>query len=217
MEDDKFFYSIEKKKKIVQITLNFLRKLFPNAKSELLYDKPYEFLFAVILSARNTDKQVNKTTKSLFVKYDSIEKFANAKIETLQQDISSIGLYKNKANFIKKSAQILIEKFNSIVPNNIDELLTLSGVGRKTANVVLGELYKKNEGIAVDTHVARITYLLNLTKNKDPVKIENDLMAIVPKKNWYEINSLIVLYGRYFWKARKEDNGGLLKEIEEKI
>ncbi len=178
-----------------------LNEIYPDIESALNYSKPYEFLFAVIMSAQTTDKQVNRVTKVLFQKYKSLDDFASANYERCCNDISSVGLYKTKAKNIIATATILKDKYGGMIPENIAELVELPGVGRKTANVVLSELYGISEGIAVDTHVKRLAKKYGLTKEKDPVKIEKDLMEIFPKEDWSGLTLRLIQYGREYCPA----------------
>lgn len=180
-----------------------LKKEYPDPKIPLKFSNPFELLVATILSAQTTDAHVNKETEGLFKKYRSVRDYASASVETLQKDISSINFYRNKAKNIQKTAMTIIERFNSNVPKTMDELISLPGVARKTANIVLSNAYVINDGIAVDTHVKRVAYRLGLTKNEDPVKIEKDLMAITPKKEWGNASHLLILHGRKICKAKK--------------
>ena len=172
-------------------------------QTALHYTSPLEILVATILSAQCTDKRVNIVTKSLFKKYKTAEDYANADLAELEEDIRSTGFYRNKAKNIKRSGRMLVEKFNSQVPRTMDELLELPGVARKTANIVLSNAYGVIEGIAVDTHVRRLSKRLGLTENKNPNKIEADLMKIVPKSHWKRITDLLILHGRNVCMARK--------------
>lgn len=190
--------------------LGILKKHYPDAKITLSYSNNFELLIAVMLSAQTTDNAVNKITPTLFRKYNTIKKFANVNIKHLEKDIKSIGLYKTKARNIKSSSKIIIEQFNGKVPKTMDELLELPGVGRKTANVVLSHAYNIIEGIAVDTHVRRLAFELALTKEKDPGKIEQDLMKLFDKKDWPLITHLLIAHGRK--KDRAVDK--LLSEIK---
>ncbi len=190
-------------KKIVLIILERLKKEYPNPRTALNYRNPFELLAATMLSAQTTDVHVNKVTENLFKKYKTINDYANAELDMLKQDISSINFYNNKAKNIQASAKMIIEKFNSKVPKSMDELVLLPGVARKTANIVLSNAYGINEGIAVDTHVKRLSYKLGLTKNEDPIKIEKDLMAVTPKESWGEISHLLILHGRKVCQAKK--------------
>ena len=191
------------KKTRVQKIIELLEKEYPKAKTALHYISPLEILVATILSAQCTDKRVNIVTKSLFKKYRTAEDYANADLEELEQDIRSTGFYRNKAKNIKRSGRMLVEKFNSQVPRTMSELLELPGVARKTANIVLSNAYGIIEGIAVDTHVRRLSKRLGLTENKNPNKIEADLMLIVPKSHWKRINNLLIFHGRNVCMARK--------------
>ena len=185
--------------------LTVLRKMYPDSKSELTYKKPFEFLVAVILSAQCTDKRVNEVTKDLFKKYRKLSDYVHADLKEFEQDIRPTGFYRNKAKNILAAAKVVEYDFNGKIPKTIEELLTIPGVARKTANVVLGNLYDIYEGIAVDTHVRRLALKFDLTDSKDPVKIERDLMEIVPRKDWKWVNHQMVMYGRYVCKAHKHD------------
>lgn len=193
-------------KKILEI----LKEHYPDAKISLNYSNNFELLIAVMLSAQTTDAAVNKVTPALFRKYDSIKKFANANLKDLEKHIKSIGLYKTKAKNIKNSSDIILNKFHGKVPKTMDELLTLPGVGRKTANVVLSHAYNIIEGIAVDTHVRRLAFGFGFTKEKDPRKIEQDLMKLFDRKDWPYITHLLIAHGRK--KDRAVDK--LLSEIK---
>lgn len=197
---------MDNKARVLQI-IELLEKEYPEAKVALNYGNPLEILVATILSAQCTDKKVNEVTKTLFKKYKTTKDYANTDLKKLEAEIKSTGFYKQKARYIKKTAQILIEKFNSQVPKKMDELLELSGVARKTANIVLSNAYNIIEGIAVDTHVRRLAKRLGLTENDDPNKIEKNLMEIVPKNKWKIITDLLILHGRRICIARKPKCG----------
>ncbi|MBU4186292.1 MAG: endonuclease III [Desulfobacteraceae bacterium] len=181
-----------------------LRATFPNVKTQLKYRNPFELLVATMLSAQCTDKQVNSVTKELFKNLKTPYDFANASNKTIEELIRPTGFFRNKAKNIKNSSRMLIEKHEGNVPESLDELVKLPGIGRKTANVVLGSAFGI-PGIAVDTHVARISKRLGLTENIDPVKIEFDLMKIIPKKDWSDFSLQIIYFGRAVCKARKPD------------
>jgi endonuclease-3 len=183
--------------------IGLLEKEYPDAKTALNYTSPLEILVATILSAQCTDKQVNMVTKSLFKKYKTAADYANANLAELEQDIRSTGFYRNKAKNLKNSGKMLVEKFGSKVPNTMEELVELPGVARKTANIVLQNAYDVVVGIAVDTHVRRLSQLLGLSENSDPNKIEQDLMKIVPKKEWERVSDLLIFHGRNVCVARK--------------
>ncbi|MFN3550682.1 MAG: endonuclease III [Endomicrobiia bacterium] len=185
--------------KIIQI----LQKEYPDAKIALNFSNPIEILVATILSAQCTDERVNKVTKELFKKYKTVDDYADANVKKFQQEIKSTGFYKMKAKNIINAAKIIKTKFNGKVPDNMEDLLTLPGVARKTANVVLGNAYGKVEGIVVDTHVRRLSYRIGLTKNTEPVKIEQDLMKILPKDKWFVFPYLLINHGRKVCTARK--------------
>ncbi len=208
------------KKAKIAIILSELKQLYPSPKCELNFhiEKPYELLLAVIMSAQTTDKQVNVLTSSLFSKYTSLHNFAYCDLETLTKDMSSIGLYRAKAKNIQATCLKILEDFGSEIPRTVEEIQTLPGAGRKTANVVLFELFGINNGIAVDTHVARLSKLLGLTKQDDPLKIEKDLMKLLPQKEWGNFSHRLILYGRYHWPAHKPLHDGPLSQYaEEKV
>lgn len=186
--------------------LKRLKKLYPEAKTALNFSNPFELLVATILSAQTTDNHVNKVTETLFKKYRSIKDYADAHLSTLQKDISSINFYKNKAKYIKEAARIIIERFNGEVPKTMEELLTLPGVARKTANIILSNAYGINEGIAVDTHVKRLSLRLGLTENEDPKKIEEDLMKITPREEWSNLSHLLIFHGRKVCQAKRPNH-----------
>jgi endonuclease-3 len=183
--------------------IELLEKEYPEARIALSFTDPLELLIATILSAQCTDERVNTVTKMLFKKYRKAEDYANADLKELEHDIRSTGFYRNKARNIKNAAQMLVEKSNSKVPKTMNEMLELSGVARKTANIVLSNAFNVVEGIAVDTHVRRVSRRLGLTKNEDPNKIEEDLMKIVPKDKWMRITDLLIFLGRKVCTAKK--------------
>lgn len=183
--------------------IKLLEKEYPNAKTALNFTNPLEILLATILSAQTTDVTVNIVTKTLFKKYHNAEDYATADIKELEQDIHSTGFYHNKAKNLQKCCQLLIEKFHSEVPKTMDELLELPGVARKTANIVLFNAYRITAGIAVDTHVTRLSQRLGLTEQKDQNKIEKDLMQITPKEKWMPLTDLLIFHGRQICMARK--------------
>ena len=192
--------TMEKKEKAARI-IRELKKLFPQTKPTLTYNDPWQLLVAVILSARNTDKKVNEVTEILFKKYKSIEDYANADIKDLEQNLNKLGLFRQKAKFIKETARIINEKHKGKIPKTMKELIELPGVGRKTANIILGNLYNIVEGIAVDTHVTRLSRLFGLTENKNPEKIEQDLMKLLPKTEWFDLTNRMIAYGRTYCKS----------------
>ena len=179
-----------------------LKTTYPDAKTQLRYDTPFELLVATILSAQCTDKQVNSVTGHLFEKLKTPEDFADAPNETIEALIRPTGYFRNKAKNIKNCSKSLMKKYNGKVPQSLDALVELPGVGRKTANVVLGTAFNV-PGIVVDTHVARISKRLGLTGNHNPVKIEYDLMDVVPKKEWSDFSIQMIYFGRAICKARK--------------
>jgi endonuclease-3 len=196
----------DKKKYVLEI-IGLLSGQYPDMKCALKYRHPFELLAAVILSAQCTDERVNKITNGLFKKYKTVQDYASADLMELESIVRPAGFFRNKAKNIIGSARIIIEKYGGEVPQNMEELLSLPGVARKTANVVLGNAFGKNEGIAVDTHVIRISNLLKLSLNADPVKIEKDLMELVPQNNWTLFSHLIQTLGRRVCKARNPEHG----------
>ncbi len=187
----------------VKSILKTLHKLYPNPETALHYKNALEMLVATILSAQCTDVRVNLVTPTLFKKYPNAKAFASANPAELEKDLSSINFFRNKARNIRTMAEILLEKYKGKVPETLEDLVQLPGVGRKTANVVLGVVHEKAEGVVVDTHVARLSYRLGFTKQKDPKKIELDLIKIVPQKDWIDFSHLLILHGRAICKARR--------------
>ncbi len=183
--------------------IKILRENYPQSRTALRFETPLEILVATILSAQCTDERVNEITPALFRKYRTAEDFANARQEELEKEIKSTGFYRNKARSIISASKKIVESFGGRVPDNMDDLLKLPGVARKTANIVLSSAFKKAEGIAVDTHVRRLTERLGLSREKDPVRIEKDLMALVPKKDWLDFNYMLVNHGRKVCQSRK--------------
>jgi len=179
-----------------------LKAAYPDVKTQLNYRNPFELLVATILSAQCTDIQVNKVTRVLFKKLATPADFAGASLDVIESLIRPTGYFRNKAKNINNCSRTLVEKYNSKVPETLDELVTLPGVGRKTANVVLGTAFGI-AGVVVDTHVARISKRLGLTQNNDPVKIEFDLMNIIPKEDWSNFSLRLIFFGRSICKARK--------------
>ena len=180
---------------------SLLSKNYPDARIALNYKNPWELLVCVVLSAQCTDKRVNIVTEKLFRKYASIEDYARADLKEFEGDIRSTGFYRNKAKNIISSAKFIINNFNGKVPDNMDDLLKLQGVARKTANIVALNAYGIICGIAVDTHVKRLSAKLGFTKENNPVKIENDLMKIFPRKLWGKLSYLLIEHGRALCKA----------------
>ena len=184
--------------KIIEI----LKQTYPDATCSLDFETPFQAVVAVILSAQCTDERVNKTTPALFKRCKTVEDFANIDTKELEDLIYPCGFYKNKAKNIKLCAKQILEKFNGQVPNNMQDLISLAGVGRKTANVVLLEVFGLAEGIAVDTHAKRISNLIGLSNKKEPEKIEQDLLKIFPKEYLKDVNHLFVWHGRNTCIAR---------------
>lgn len=180
-----------------------LKEEYPEAKPSLNYSNPLELLVATVLSAQSTDVQINKVTEKLFEKYRTAGDYASADLRELENDLYSTGFYKTKAKNIKTAAQIIVEKYNGEVPKTMEELISLPGVGRKTANIVLARAFGIIEGIAVDTHVKRVSRRLGLTKNHDPEKIEKDLLSLARKKDLDSISMTLIYHGRKICQARK--------------
>lgn len=193
-------------KKRAVVIIRALTKLFPDAKMVLEYSNHWELLVAVMLSAQCTDKQVNIVTRRLFAKYKTLDDYVHASLREFEQDIFSTGFYRSKAKNILAAATMLRERFDGVLPKTMEEMLLLPGVARKTANVVLGNAYNIVEGIAVDTHVKRLARVLGLTTEADPKKIEQDLMRIIPKKDWFRATYLLIDYGRVYCSARSHDH-----------
>lgn len=203
-------------KDIIKI-VKILKDTYPDAKCSLDFTTPFEMLIAVILSAQCTDERVNKTTPSLFAKYSTPEDFANMPLEELENFIHPCGFYKNKAKNIKATAQIIATKYNGKVPETMEELMALPGVGRKTANVVMLEAFNKPQGIAVDTHCKRISNKICFSNEKEPEKIEQDLLKIIPKEYYKDMNHILIWHGRNTCVARnpKCDECSINKYCEE--
>ena len=180
-----------------------LKLEYPDAKIALNYSNPLELLVATMLSAQCTDERVNRVTEALFEKYRRAEDYAEAELAELEEDIRPTGFYRNKAKHIKNSCKMIVEKFDSRVPDNMEDLLKLPGVARKTAHIVLSNGFGVVAGIAVDTHVRRLSQRLGLTEKKVPDKIERDLMKFVPKEEWFSLTYLLIDHGRKICKARK--------------
>jgi endonuclease III len=193
---------LEPKQRAAKV-IELLEKEYPNAKTALNYSNPLEMLVSTMLSAQTTDERVNIVTKTLFKKYRTPEDYANADLKELEQDIRSTGFYHNKALNLKKCCKLLVQKYNSQVPKTMEELMELSGVARKTANIVLYNAYGITAGIAVDTHVRRLSQRLGLSEQNDPAKIEQDLMQITPKEKWMQLTDLLIFHGRQICIARK--------------
>ena len=184
------------KQQRVHRILDELRRTYPDAHCELNFSNPLELLIATILSAQCTDKQVNIVTESLFRKYQTAEDYANADLAELENDIKRIGLFRNKAKNIKACCAQLVQKHHGEVPRDMESLVALPGVGRKTANVVLGNAFDLHEGVVVDTHVARLTQRLGFTKETTPEKIEAEMMGLIPRKDWTLFSHWIIWHGR---------------------
>ncbi len=193
---------ILKRKTRVAKIIKALKLLFPNPKIALNYSTNWELFVAVVLSAQCTDKKVNEVTEKLFKKYRKLEDYIKVRQDEFEKDIRPTGFYRNKAKNILAAAKELKKRFGGKVPKTMAEMLTLPGIGRKSANVILGNAYGVVEGIAVDTHVIRLSKKLGLTDNTDPVKIERDLMEIIPKKEWFNFTYLLIDYGRKYCPAR---------------
>ncbi|HWP82072.1 MAG TPA: endonuclease III [Bacteroidota bacterium] len=180
-----------------------LKKEYPGATTALEHGNPLQLLIATILSAQCTDERVNRVTPALFAKYRNVADFANADQRELEQEIRSTGFYRNKAKNIIACSRMILEHYQGRVPEKMEELLSLPGVGRKTANCVLGGAFGRAEGVVVDTHVERLSQRFGLTKETTPEKIEVDLMKVVPKREWYHFSNLLISHGRAICNARK--------------
>ena len=192
----------KKDDKGVRKIINRLKKDYPNARTALHFSNPLELLVAAVLSAQCTDERVNGVTKELFKKYRSAGSYASTALSELEEDIRPTGFFRNKAKGIKGFCTVLADQFEGEVPENLDDLVALPGIGRKTANLVLGEAFGI-PGIVVDTHVLRLSKRIGLTSKSDPVKVEFDLMEIVPKKEWTLFSNLLILHGRAVCTALK--------------
>ncbi|PIR74911.1 MAG: endonuclease III [Candidatus Magasanikbacteria bacterium CG_4_9_14_0_2_um_filter_42_11] len=192
--------------------LNALKTLVPKAAMMLEYSNNWELVVAVALSAQCTDKQVNKVTKTLFQKYATLQAYVDADITEFEQDIYSTGFYKNKAKNVLAGAKVVKEQFGGVIPHTLEELMLIPGVGRKTANVVLGNAYGIAEGIAVDTHVKRFARNFGLTTSSNPDIIERDLMAILPQEEWFAFTYYAIEYGRQYCPARCKHTDCPLRE-----
>jgi endonuclease-3 len=190
------------KKRAARI-VSLLKKEYPDSGCSLKFKSAHQLMVSTILSAQTTDEAVNKVTPGLFKKYKSIKDFASAEITELEKDIATLGLFRNKAKSIKGSAVEILHRFCGKMPDNLDDLVTLPGIGRKSGSVVLGTWYGKAEGIVVDTHVKRIARLLGLTKQTDANKVEQDLMKVIAKKDWIIFTHLIIDHGRAVCIARR--------------
>jgi endonuclease-3 len=183
--------------------IRLLREAHPDAKCALDYTNPLELLIATILSAQCTDERVNKVTPVLFARYPTAQALAEADREELEQIIHSTGFYRNKAKSVQEACRRIVAEYGGEVPSNMDDLLSLAGVARKTANVVLGNCYGIADGVVVDTHVKRLADRLGLSTQTDPEKIERDLMALAPQTEWIDLSHLLIFHGRRFCDARK--------------
>ena len=191
-----------KKNDVIDI-IKILKDTYPDAKCSLDFETPFQMVVAVMLSAQCTDERVNKTTPALFERCKTIEDFANIDINELENIIHPCGFYKNKAKNIKLCAKQVLENFDGVVPNNMKDLMSLAGVGRKSANVVMLEVFDDAQGIAVDTHSKRISNLIGFSSEKEPEKIEYDLIRLIPKEYWMDVNHLLIWHGRNICVARK--------------
>lgn len=194
------------KKQRVKIILDTLQKLFPKPRISLQYSNNWELLVSVILSSQCTDKMVNKVTKKLFNKYKKLDDYIKADFFEFEHDIRQTGFFRIKAKHILQTANIIKEKYQGKIPKTMNELLILPGVGRKTAHVVLGNAFGIVEGIAVDTHVRRLSQVLQLTEHKDPENIEKDLMRCIPKEEWFNLTYRLIEYGRHYCSARPHNH-----------
>jgi len=198
--------TMDKNMKVSEIIKRLRKEYAGTPQTVLHFSTPFELLVATMLSAQTTDVLVNKVTEKLFKKYLTVEDFASSTPEKLAKDIGSVNFFNNKAKNINATAKMLIEKFGGKVPRTMEELVSFPGVARKTANIVLSSAFGTNEGIAVDTHVRRLANRLGLTRHDDPVKIEQDLLAITPKKEWSNLSHLLIFHGRKVCQAKRPDH-----------
>jgi endonuclease-3 len=195
--------TLEARRERASLLLARLRQEYPDARCSLNFSNPLELLVATILSAQCTDERVNQVTESLFQKYRTAEDYARAPLEELEQDIRQTGFYRNKAKHIRETAALLVAEHGGTVPADMAALLTLPGVARKTANVVLGNAFGVIEGVVVDTHVGRLARRMGFTQSEDPAKIEQDLMALFPPADWLDLSHILIYHGRSVCQARK--------------
>ena len=198
--------SLKKKKERVRLIFEILDPLYTYEKTALEYHSPLELLIATILSAQCTDRQVNEVTKTLFKKYRRAEDYVNAPVAELEKDIRPTGFYRNKAKSLKGCCRTLLDVYGGVVPSTMEELLKLPGVGRKTANCVLGAVFNV-PGVVVDTHVKRLSIRLGLTENENPDKIEGDVQKLLPEDRWRRFSDILIYHGRAICTARKPDHG----------
>ena len=191
-----------KKEEAINV-IKILKEYYPDATCSLDFKTPFQMVVAVMLSAQCTDERVNKTTPNLFEKYGTPEAIGNMELEELEKIIHPCGFYKNKAKNIKKMAKVIVEKYNGNVPETMEDLIDLPGVGRKSANVVMLEAFGNPQGIAIDTHAKRIANRVGLSKNTTPEKIEQDILKLIPKEYYKDVNHLLVWHGRNICDARK--------------
>ena len=189
----------------VRTIISRLRETYPDAHCELDYETPHQLLVATILSAQCTDERVNQVTPALFDRYATVADFAAAERAELEEAIRPTGFFRQKAKYIQESSQTILHRYGGEVPDRMEDLLSLNGVARKTANVVLGEVFGIADGITVDTHVKRLAKRLNLAESEDPTRVEKELMSIVPEESWIEISHLLIFHGRRCCFARKPD------------
>lgn len=190
-----------KKEKVIEI-FELLKKQYPNAKCSLNFSSPFEILVAVALSAQCTDERVNKVTAEMFPKYNTPQHFANLPLEYIENMIHSCGFYRNKAKNLKLASQKILNNFNGEVPNTMEKLMSIPGIGRKSANVIMLEAFNNPQGIAVDTHVKRISNRIGFSNEKEPEKIEKDLLKIFPKEYYYDANHVLIWHGRLTCKSQ---------------
>ena len=189
-------------KKTFEKIMGIFNKMYPNVTVSLNFNSAFELVICLILAAQCTDKRVNEVTKDIFDKYNKPEDFANMDIEKLEKLIKPCGFYRNKAKNIQKASKQIIENFNGIVPNTMEDLQTLAGIGRKSANCILADVFHDPQGVAIDTHAKRICNRLGISKSDNPLKIEQDLLNVADKKHWQNLNLILVSHGREFCKAK---------------
>ncbi|MBR2704240.1 MAG: endonuclease III [Clostridia bacterium] len=192
------------KKKVIEL-IEILKTAYPDAKCSLTFDTPFQLAVAVMLSAQCTDERVNKTTPILFSKYKTPKDFVKAPIDDIEQIITPCGFHKTKSNNIKNMAIMVAEKYHGVLPDTMEDLMSLPGIGRKSANVIMLDAFNKPQGIAVDTHVKRISNKIGLSSKKDPEKIEQDLLKVIPKEYLKDVNHVFIWHGRHTCKAQSPD------------
>jgi endonuclease-3 len=203
MADETLAETQEQRSTRARAIMSRLRRMYPDARCSLNFSTPHELLVATVLSAQCTDERVNQVTATLFKKYRSPEDFADADLAELEQDIKPTGFYRNKAKLVRDGARMIVERYHGEVPKTMADVTAIPGAARKTANVVLGNAYGIVDGVVVDTHVGRVARRLDLTTSEDPVKVEQDLMRLLPQADWLDFSHCVIYHGRAVCQARK--------------